>query len=355
MHILRQHNLLLPQEIRSVTFSISQIAVVHDKVLAAGVNRLLKPRSYSKYIAWGFPDRSLRFFTYDQDKLMSTHEGLHGSGQVQCTGLSKDGRILVTGGEDGVVAIWRLRKQGVRRQRHLQLQRALSGHTQRVTCLAVCQPYSLVVSGSEDRSVIFWDLSSLEFVRQLPALPAAASAVYANDMTGDVVTAAGTTLAVWSINGDCLAIVNTSQLPSDTIVSVTGSCFSDWMETNWFITGHQSGSIKLWHMEHNSSDSVSRVRLRSQSVPAGSTQQKWREDSLLQSALQQQGGVTSTEEYRLVLFKVLKWHKQSVTCVHLTSDLKQLFSGDSGGHLISWCLPDETVKSASSQEMDDKS
>eukprot|EP00250_Pteridium_aquilinum_P018006 c23891_g1_i1 orf=987-11852(-) len=355
MHILRQHNLLLPQEIRTVAFPISQVAVVHDKVLTAGANRLLKPRSYSKYIAWGFPDRSLRFFFYEQDKLISTHEGLHGNGQVQCAGLSKDGRILVTGGEDGVVSVWRLRKQGARRQRHLQLQRALSAHTQRVTCLAVCQPYSLIVSGSEDHSVIFWDLSSLEYVRQLPPLPAAASAVHANDMTGDVVTAAGTTLAVWSINGDCLATVNTSQLPSDTIVSVTGSCFSDWMETNWFITGHQSGSIKLWRMQHDSADSVSRVRMRSQSVPAGNSQQKWKEESLSQLVVLQQGGVTPMEEYRLVLLKVLRWHKQSVTCVHLTSDLKQLYSGDSGGHLISWLLPDETVKNPSLQEIDEKS
>ncbi|KAI5063137.1 hypothetical protein GOP47_0021684 [Adiantum capillus-veneris] len=357
VHLLKQHNLLVPQEIRSVAHPISQVAVVHEKVLAAGVNRLLKPRSYSKYIAWGFPDRSLRFFSYDQEKLISTHEGLHGSGQVQCAGLSKDGRVLVTGGEDGVVAIWRLRKQGVRRQRHLQLQRALSAHTQRVTCLAVCQSYGLVVSGSEDRSVIFWDLSSLEYVRQLPPLPAAASAVYANEMTGDVVTAAGTTLAVWNINGDCLASVNTSQLPSDTIVSVTGSCFSDWMETNWFITGHQSGSIKLWCMEHDSADGVSRVRVRSQSVPATSDQERWKEEGILQSTLQlgRVIGAGSQEEYHLVLFKVLKWHKQSVTCVHLTSDLKQLFSGDSGGHLVSWLLPDETAKLGPAQDIDDKS
>ncbi|KAH7423408.1 hypothetical protein KP509_12G054200 [Ceratopteris richardii] len=356
MHILKQHNLLHAQEIRSVSYPISQIVVVHDKVLCAGVNRLLKPRSYSKYIAWGFPDRSLRFFHHDQEKLISTHEGLHGSAQLQCAGLSKDGRILVTGGEDGVVSIWRLRKQGPRRHRHLQLQRALSAHTHRVTCIAVCQPYSLLVSGSDDRTVIFWDLSSLEYVRQLPLLPAAASAVYVNEMTGDVVTAAGTTLAVWSINGDCLASVNTSQLPSDTIVSVTGSCFSDWMETNWFITGHQSGSIKLWHMEHGSSDRVLKRCVRSQSSPAASNREAWKEESLLYSVPQGLStGSLVKEEYQLILLKVLKWHKQSVTCVHVTSDLKQLFSGDSGGHLVSWLLPDEAAIVGSSQDTEENS
>ncbi|KAH7416368.1 hypothetical protein KP509_14G088100 [Ceratopteris richardii] len=354
VHILRQHNVLIPQEIRSVSYTISQIVASHEKILVVGANQLLKPRSYNKYIAWGFPDRSLRFFLYDQEKLLSTHEGLHGSSQIKCAGLSKDGRILVTGGEDGVVAIWRLRKQGPRKLRYLQLQRALSAHTHSITCLAVSQPYSLVVSGSEDCTVIFWDLCSFEYVRQLPALAAVPLALYINEMTGDVVTAAGTNLAVWSINGVCLASINTSQLPSDTIVSITGSCFSDWMETNWFITGHQSGSIKLWHMLHHSADGVSKVNVRGQSK---SDQAKWNGSS---QAVSEQAGMPSAivkEEYHLVLCKILKWHKQSVTSLHVTNDLKQLLSGDSGGHLVLWLLPNEKARvgSISSQDIEEKS
>ena len=49
-------------------------------------------------------------------------------------------------------------------------------------------------------------------------------------------------------------------------------------------------------------------------------------------------------EYRFVLHKVLKYHKHPVTALHLTVDLKQLLSGDSGGHLLSWTLQDESVK-----------
>jgi WD40 repeat protein len=134
-----------------------------------------------------------------------------------------------------VVSVWRQRKDGLRGQRRVNLERALCAHTQAVTCLAVSQPYSLVVSGSKDRTVIFWDLCSLEYVRQLPELPEPPTAIHANDMTGEVVTAAGTTLAVWSINGDCLAAVNTSHLPSDTILSITSPHLSDWMEASWYV------------------------------------------------------------------------------------------------------------------------
>ena len=54
-------------------------------------------------------------------------------------------------------------------------------------------------------------------------------------------------------------------------------------------------------------------------------------------------------EYKLILHKVLKFHKQAVTALHLTSDLKQLLSGDSAGQLLSWTLPDETLRASMKQ------
>ncbi|XP_024543043.1 protein SPIRRIG [Selaginella moellendorffii] len=318
-HVLRSSQLLAPQEIRNATTSIAQIVVSHDKVFSVGHNRLLKPRSYSKYIAWGFPDNSLRFVSYDQDRLLSTHEGLH-DGTIVCAGFSRDGRTLVTGGEDGVASVWRLRKDGVRNQRRLHLQRALCAHSDSVTCLSVCQPYNLVVTGSSDCTVIFWDLSTLEFVRQLPQLPAPASAVHTNEMTGEIVTAAGTMLVVWSVNGDCLAALNVSRLASEAIVSITSPVLSDWMETGWYVTGHQNGAIKLWRIDYAIfAQGPSR---RSRGVPPPRN-------------VCFTGG---TPEYHLVLHKVLKSHTQPVTALHLSPDLKQLYSGDAGGHVTSWVL-----------------
>lgn len=76
---------------------MSQIVIFHDRVYAAGANRILKPPSFSKYLSWGFSDRSLRIISYEQEKLLSTHENLHDDGPVLCAGFSRDGRILVTG------------------------------------------------------------------------------------------------------------------------------------------------------------------------------------------------------------------------------------------------------------------
>ncbi|CAK7346518.1 unnamed protein product [Dovyalis caffra] len=329
-HPLKYSSHLAPHEIRKSSSAITQIVTFHEKILVAGTNSLLKPTTYTKYVAWGFPDRSLRFMSYDQDRLLSTHENLHGGSQIQCAGASHDGQILVTGADDGLLCVWRISKDGLRVLRHLQLENALCGHTAKITCLHVSQPYMLIVSGSDDCTVIVWDLSSLVFVRQLPEFPVPISAIYVNDLTGEIVTAAGIMLAVWSINGDCLAAINTSQLPSDSILSVTSCTFSDWLDTNWYVTGHQSGAVKVWHMVHCSNQ----------------------ESALSKSGCNLTGGLNlgdKVPEYRLLLHKVLKFHKHPVTSLHLTSDLKQLLSGDSGGHLLSWTLPEESLMASSNQ------
>ncbi|KAI3449688.1 hypothetical protein Pfo_006353 [Paulownia fortunei] len=328
-HPLRHSMLLVPHEIRKSSSSISQIVTFSDKILIAGANNLLKPRTFTKYVAWGFPDRSLRFVNYDQDRLLSTHENLHGGNQIQCVSASHDGQVLVTGADDGLVCVWRIGKDGPRALQHLQLEKALCGHTGKITCLHVSQPYMMIVSGSDDCTVILWDLSSLVFVRQLPEFPSPVSAIYVNDLTGEIVTAAGVMLAVWSINGDCLAVVNTSQLPSDFILSLTGCTFSDWLETNWYVSGHQSGAVKVWKMVHSSEESA---QIKQTGSPTGGL-----------------GLGSKVPEYRLILHKVLKSHKFPVTALHLSSDLKQLLSGDSCGHLLSWTLPDESLRSSINQ------
>lgn len=324
-HPLKNSSLLTPREVRKTSSSISQIITLNDKVLLAGANTLLKPQTFAKYVAWGFQDCSLRFMSYDQERLLSTHENLHGGNQIRCTSVSHDGQILATGADDGVLCVWRISSDGPRH--HLQLEKALCAHTNRITCVRISQPYMLILSGSHDCTVILWDLSTLTFVRQLPEFPSAVTAIYVNDLTGEIVTAAGTLLAVWSINGDCLAVINTSPMPSDSILSITCSTFSDWHETNWVVSGHQSGAIKVWQMVHCSDPEIEQGKYNSSS----------------RTTL----GFSPSDkipEYRLLLRGILKFHNNAVTALHLPSDLKQLLSGDSAGSLVSWTVADESSK-----------
>ncbi|XP_051143431.1 protein SPIRRIG-like [Andrographis paniculata] len=330
-HPLRHSAFLVPHEIRKSASSISQIVIFNDKILITSTNHLLKPRSFTKCIAWGFPDRTLRFMSYNQDRLLSTHEDLHSGSQIQCVAASQDGKTLVTGGDDSLVCVWRLQKEGLgpRAVRRLHLERSLCGHTGKVTCLHVSQPYMIIVSGSDDCAVILWDLSSLTFLRQLPEFPSPISAIFMNDLTGEITTAAGAVVSIWSINGDCLAVVNASQLVSSgSVLSLVGSTFSDWQETNWCVSGHQGGDIRVWKVSHCSSEECGRAQIDEEA-----------ENSL-------KLGGDRVPEYRLILHKVLKSHKFSVTALRLSNDLKQLLSGDSGGHLLSWTLRDESFRSS---------
>ncbi|MED6106782.1 hypothetical protein PIB30_007813 [Stylosanthes scabra] len=328
-HPLKHSTFLVSHEIRKTSSPITQIVIQNDRVQVARTNSLLKPMTYTTYIAWGFPDRSLRFMSYDQDRLLSTHENLHGGNQIQCASVSHDGKILVTGADDGLLNVWRMSTFGPRALRHLILEKPLFAHTARITCIQVSQPFMLIVSGSDDCTVIIWDLSSLSFVRQLPEFPAAVSAIFLNDLTGEIVTAAGVLLAVWSINGDCLARINSSQLPSDSILSATCSMFSDWLDKGWYATGHQSGAVKVWQMIHHSDPDISG--------------KSFDDDGIGGSIL------GAKPEYRLVLRNVLKFHKHPVTSLLLAGDLKQLLSGDSGGHLLSWTLSNESLRSSLNQ------
>ncbi|KAE8729879.1 hypothetical protein F3Y22_tig00003096pilonHSYRG00057 [Hibiscus syriacus] len=194
------------------------IVSFQEKILIGKANTKLKPRMYAKYVAWSFPDLSVRFLSFDQDRLLSTHENLHLGNQTWCSGFSHDGHILVTGVDDGLVYVWRISEENPRASTRLVLKKVLCAHRSKIT--------------------------------QLPEFPAPVSAVYVNNLTGEIMTAAGTMLAIWSINGCCLAVISTSQIPSDYILSSTSSTTSDWLDTNWYVTGHHDGAVKVWHMVH---------------------------------------------------------------------------------------------------------
>ena len=69
------------------------------------------------------------------------------------------------------------------RQKRLTLKQPLYGHMEAVTCLASCQGYNMVVSGSRDKTCIIWDLSRLQFVRQLRGHSGPVAALCVNELT----------------------------------------------------------------------------------------------------------------------------------------------------------------------------
>lgn len=60
---------------------------------------------------------------------------------------------------------------------------ALLGHTDTVTCLTASLAYHIIVSGSQDRTCIIWDLNKLSFLTQLRGHRAPVSALCINELT----------------------------------------------------------------------------------------------------------------------------------------------------------------------------
>lgn len=218
-------------------------------MLAVEQNKVLMAPSYSRYIAWGFADHSLRIGMYDSDRALFVCEAAaQNSGEILACACP-NARTIVTAGTSSVVTVWEFDQ----RRKSLTVKHSLHGHTDAVTCLAASPQYNMIVSGSRDGTAIVWDMSRFIFVRQLSDHVGLVAAVSINDLNGDIATCSATWLHIWSVNGDPLAKVNTSIGSADRmqqILCVTFSTAREWDQQNVVITGSTDGVVRMWSMEH---------------------------------------------------------------------------------------------------------
>ena len=79
-------------------------------------------------------------------------------GGVTCVDVSQNGKLLVTGGEDRTVRVWkRNSRSGLFT---LWKQSSAEQHTGRVTCVSISRNGRTIASGSDDKSVKLWETSS---------------------------------------------------------------------------------------------------------------------------------------------------------------------------------------------------
>ncbi|XP_063226772.1 WD repeat and FYVE domain-containing protein 3 isoform X2 [Bacillus rossius redtenbacheri] len=235
------------QPIKELKGPVGQIMQVEKSVLAVEQNKVLVPPAYSKYVAWGFADHSLRIGLHDSDKTAMVCEAMtQSNGEIVCC-VCPSVKLVVTAGTSSVVTVW----EHARKQ--LVIKQCLYGHTDAVTCLACSPAYNVVVSGSRDSTAIVWDLSRRIFVRQLRGHTAPVAAVAINELTGDIATCAGTWLHLWSINGEELASVNTCVGRADRMQQILCVAFSqtqEWDAQNVVMTGSTDGVARMWSVDY---------------------------------------------------------------------------------------------------------
>ncbi|XP_054630463.1 WD repeat and FYVE domain-containing protein 3 isoform X3 [Dunckerocampus dactyliophorus] len=226
---------------------VGQIVCTDKGILAVEQNKVLVPPTWNKAFAWGYADLSCRLANYESDKALVVYECLSEWGQILCA-ICPNPKLVITGGTSTAICVWEM-GTSKERAKSLALKQALLGHTDAVTCLTASSAYHIVVSGSRDRTCIVWDLNKLSFVTQLRGHRAPVSALCINELTGDIVSCAGTYIHVWSINGSPIASANTFTGRSQQIACCCVSEMNEWDTQNVIITGHSDGVVRFWRME----------------------------------------------------------------------------------------------------------
>nr|XP_033713091.1 WD repeat and FYVE domain-containing protein 3 isoform X7 [Tursiops truncatus] len=226
---------------------VGQIVCTDKGILAVEQNKVLIPPTWNKTFAWGYADLSCRLGTYESDKVVTVYECLSEWAQILCA-ICPNPKLVITGGTSTVVCVWEM-GASKEKAKTLTLKQALLGHTDTVTCATASLAYHIIVSGSRDRTCIIWDLNKLSFLTQLRGHRAPVSALCINELTGDIVSCAGTYIHVWSINGNPVVSVNTFTGRSQQIICCCVSEMNEWDTQNVIVTGHSDGVVRFWRME----------------------------------------------------------------------------------------------------------
>ncbi|CAL8113792.1 unnamed protein product [Orchesella dallaii] len=253
--------------IKELKGPVGQILPLDNKpnsILAVEQNKaLMGARSY---VSWGFADCSLRVCHVDSDRptlICELTQNVDWNGEVVACAVANE-KIFVTGQTNSVVCVWEVSQYAstsgtpllannsgsYSNMPSISLKSSLHGHSEGITCLAVSLVYNIVLSGSKDRSCVIWDLARYDFTRQLPLHDSAIDAVAINDCSGDLASADGCNLRLWSINGDPLAIVDTSMNSSvhSTVLCIAFSTLNDWDADNVVVTGSTDGIVRFWSL-----------------------------------------------------------------------------------------------------------
>eukprot|EP00062_Callorhinchus_milii_P018807 gi/632972759/ref/XP_007902817.1/ PREDICTED: WD repeat- and FYVE domain-containing protein 4 [Callorhinchus milii] len=322
-----------PLPVKEVTKgAVGQIVCSEKSMLAVEENKLLLPHDWTKTFSWGHNDFTCCLGNYGSDKVIATFGSLAAWGQCLCA-TCPDPTTILTGGTNTVVCVWEIPsvKDKVKR---LRLMEVLYGHTEAVTCLAASPAYHVAVSGSRDRTCIVWDLNTLRYNTQLPGHEGPLCAVAINNSTGDIASCTGTSLHLWSINGQPLASICPGQEPVAEIRCLCFTELNEWDPRNVIVTGCVDGVLRLWRTEygktpemqanHSNGDPASKQRLASASdINAGG---KWEKRLVLCRRLDRNAALSGRANKT----------KSAITAVAVSRNHSKLFAGDSLGRIYSW-------------------
>jgi len=247
-------NILVPSGTSRYPHSVRNIAwLEEDRLMVACRNSCWVPPKYKYAVQWGHENHSL-WFTTDcevwqtpSERIISVQEGLMDS-QICLCAVTDDGKLLLTAGESGEILVWKLPPKAPKESEGLILAGELQGHDSAVTAIGTSLDYQYVVSGGADGQVIIWDLKRFLIQRRLPRHPGPILCLAVNASSGDIVTCSRDWIYWWSVNGDLCAVKKAADSRPDGITCVTFASGPDSQIDPNIITGHRNGRIQFWKL-----------------------------------------------------------------------------------------------------------
>ncbi|XP_066881781.1 lysosomal-trafficking regulator [Kogia breviceps] len=202
---------------------------------------------WSAILSWGYSDNILRLKSKQSEPPINF---IQSSQQYQVTSCAwvPDSCQLFTGSKCGVITAYANRfTSGTPSEIEMESQIHLYGHTEEITSLFVCKPYSIMISVSRDGTCIIWDLNRLCYVQSLAGHKSPVTAVSASETTGDIATVCdsaggGSDLRLWTVNGDLVGHVHCREI----ICSVAFSNQPEGVSINVIAGGLENGIVRLW-------------------------------------------------------------------------------------------------------------
>jgi len=191
------------------------------------------------------------------NRLLNVHDGMHRS-PISTLKPSLNGKYLATGCSDSTVRVWR--KIG----RELQLQATLCGHEcGEITSIDISTVFGAIATGGADGKVLVWDLRRLTFLRELvhddgegptrPGEDVRVTSVSINHKSGNIVTLVGTQIRIFDTNGNLVAKC-TPSTPFEDHNAPTCAMSTDcpeYMEGGVVaVSGHKNGDVMLWGTDY---------------------------------------------------------------------------------------------------------
>jgi hypothetical protein len=204
-------------------------------------------RTYqSVVVTWGNWDNAVHILAFDGTVCKLYPPALD---RLTCVEGGCNGQVLFTGGTLGVVSCWKLANTPTY-VRYLGEVVHLRGHEGPISCLSVCRPFSIAVSGSVDGTAIIWDTNRLSYVATLDGHEGSVVAMATSPTMGDIATATSkrvngvlmSVLRIWTVNG---TFVKSTEVYSE-VQCLAYTTAPEGVFVNSIVGGLRNGNIRMW-------------------------------------------------------------------------------------------------------------